>query len=114
MPLLFVALLAIPAGAVGVLAATDISTAPAIGLAVAALTTVGGVVTKLFLELGKMQTRLDEANKLMIQETMPVIGEAMAELRESRRERSEFRPLMEANTKALDANTRALQRARRS
>lgn len=91
-----------PAGFLAVfLAQTSGSNLTETLVAFGVITGLSGAVVKLWSELQRAQRKIEEAAQIQWDRTMPVVGEAIAEVRETRREREEVRSVLERVEKLL-------------
>lgn len=91
-----------PAGLVAVvLAQASNSNLTETLVAFGVITGLSGAVVKLWSELQRSQRKIEEAAQAQWDRTMPVVGEAIAEVRETRRERQETREILEDVRKLL-------------
>ena len=76
------------------------------------ITGLSGAVVKLWSELARLQRKIEETADANMTRTLPVVGEAIAEVRETRRERQELRVILE-QTNALLTSVQAELRKRK-
>lgn len=76
------------------------------------ITGLSGAVVKLWSELARLQRKIEETADANMTRTLPVVGEAIAEVRETRRERQELRVVLE-QTNALLASVQSELRRRK-